>query len=119
LRSATPGDPQIIRADIGSYRQLEQLLAQTGEVDYVYRLAAEFGRLNGEAYYQTLWSINVIGTRHILELQRQHQFKLIFASSSEIYGDRHEEILHQGYAEYGCKAQLHTRCDDSPLHGGA
>ena len=88
-------DPQSIRADIRSYRQLEQLLAQTGEVDYVYHLAAEFGRLNGEAYYETLWSTNVIGTRHILELQRQHPFKLIFASSSEIYGDRHEEILHE------------------------
>jgi dTDP-glucose 4,6-dehydratase len=88
-------DPRSIRADIRSYRQLEQLLAQTGEVDYVYHLAAEFGRLNGEAYYETLWSTNVIGTRHILELQRQHPFKLIFASSSEIYGDRHEEILHE------------------------
>jgi dTDP-glucose 4,6-dehydratase len=88
-------DPQVLRADIRSYRQLEQLLDRTGPVDYVYHLAAEFGRLNGEEYYETLWSTNVIGTRHILELQREHGFKLIFASSSEIYGDRHEEILHE------------------------
>ena len=68
---------------------------QTGPVDFVYHLAAEFGRINGEEYYETLWQTNVIGTRNILELQRRHGFKLIFASSSEIYGDRHEEILHE------------------------
>ena len=88
-------DPKIIRADIREYRQLEQLLSRTGPIDFVYHLAAEFGRLNGEEYYETLWQTNVIGTRHILELQRAHGFKLIFASSSEIYGDRHEEILHE------------------------
>lgn len=37
----------------------------------------------------------MIGTRNILELQRKQGFKLIFASSSEIYGDRHEEVLHE------------------------
>ena len=88
-------DPQIIRADIREYRQLEQLLDATGPVDFVYHLAAEFGRLNGEEYYETLWSTNVIGTRNVLELQRRRSFNLIFASSSEIYGDRHEEILHE------------------------
>lgn len=88
-------DPQIVRADIREYRQLEQLLEQVGGVDFVYHLAAEFGRLNGEHYYETLWSTNVIGTRHVLELQRRRGFNLIFASSSEIYGDRHEEILHE------------------------
>ena len=38
----------------------------------------------------------MIGTRNVLELQRRAGFNLIFASSSEIYGDRHEEILHEG-----------------------
>jgi dTDP-glucose 4,6-dehydratase len=88
-------DSQVIRADIRSYRQLEQLLERTGPVDLVFHLAAEFGRLNGEEFYETLWTTNVIGTRHILELQRRHGFNLIFASSSEIYGDRHEDVLHE------------------------
>jgi dTDP-glucose 4,6-dehydratase len=59
----------------------------------VYHLAAEFGRINGEEYYDTLWTTNVIGTRNILELQKRKKFKLIFASSSEIYGDKHQHIL--------------------------
>lgn len=84
---------QYTRADIQSYRQLERVFEE--KFDYVYHLAAEFGRINGEEYYDTLWSTNVIGTRNILELQKRNGFKLIFASSSEIYGDRHEAILHE------------------------
>jgi len=84
-------DENYTRADVAEYRQLERVFEQ--RFDYVYHLAAEFGRINGEEYYETLWKTNVLGTRNILELQRHKEFKLIFASSSEIYGDRHEEIL--------------------------
>jgi dTDP-glucose 4,6-dehydratase len=83
--------PRYLRCDIVNYRQLERVFEI--DFDYVYHLAAEFGRLNGEEYYETLWQTNVIGTRNILELQRHRRFRLIFASSSEIYGDRHEPIL--------------------------
>ncbi len=84
-------DQQYIRADVSSYRQLERVFEQ--DFDFVYHLAAEFGRINGEEYYDTLWSTNVIGTRNILEWQRKRGFKLIFASSSEIYGDLHADVL--------------------------
>lgn len=79
---------------MSNYRQLVRVF-EASDYDYVYHLAAEFGRINGEEYYDTLWQTNVIGTRNVLELQREHGFKLIFASSSEIYGDRHEDILHE------------------------
>jgi dTDP-glucose 4,6-dehydratase len=81
------------RADMSKYRQLERVFEQP--YDYVYHLAAEFGRINGEEYYDTLWETNVIGTRNILEFQRSKGFKLIFASSSEIYGDNHSAILEE------------------------
>jgi len=84
-------DQQYYRADVASYRQLERAFEQ--DYDYVYHLAAEFGRVNGEEYYDTLWTTNVIGTRNILELQKLKKFKLIFASSSEIYGDKHQAVL--------------------------
>lgn len=85
-------DDNFIRADVSSYRQLERVF-ETGRYDYVYHLAAEFGRVNGEEYYDTLWQTNVIGTRNILEWQKRKKFRLIFASSSEIYGDKPVPVL--------------------------
>jgi dTDP-glucose 4,6-dehydratase len=88
-------DQEYTRADVAEFRQLERVFDR--DFEYVYHLAAEFGRINGEEYYETLWRTNVIGTRNVLELQRRKGFKLIFASSSEIYGDLHEEILHEDH----------------------
>lgn len=84
-------DDNYIRADVANYRQLERVFEQ--KYDYVYHLAAEFGRINGEEYYDTLWETNVIGTRNILEFQKLKGFRLIMASSSEIYGDKHLDVL--------------------------
>jgi len=84
-------DQKYFRADTAIYRQMERALEQ--DYDFVYHLAAEFGRINGEEYYDTLWETNVIGTRNVLELQKKKKFKLIFASSSEIYGDKHIDVL--------------------------
>ena len=57
------------------------------EFEYVYNLAAEFGRWNGEHFYENLWMTNVIGFKNILRLQERFQFKLVHFSSSEVYGD--------------------------------
>ena len=49
---------------------------------------AEYGRWNGEAYYENLWQTNNIGQfKHILRFQENKKFKLIFFSSCEVYGD--------------------------------
>jgi len=76
-----------IRADVRNLRQIQNVFALFGEFDFVYHLAAEYGRWNGEAYYENLWETNVIGTKNILSLQTDHRFKLIFFSSAEVYGD--------------------------------
>ena len=88
-------DDNYIRADISNYRQMKKVFLYTGSLDYVYHLAAEFGRINGEEYYDTLWQTNVVGTRNVLELQRFFGFNLIFASSSEVYGDCDELELYE------------------------
>ncbi len=85
-------DDNYIRADVASFRQLERVF-EAADYDYVYHLAAEFGRVNGEEYYDTLWQSNVIGTRNVLEWQKKKKFRLIFASSSEIYGDKPVAVL--------------------------
>ena len=75
-----------IRADVTNYRQLERVF-NNEEFDYVYHLAAEYGRWNGEEYYENLWQTNVIGTKHMIRLQEKLKFRMIFFSSAEVYGD--------------------------------
>ena len=74
------------RADVKNYRQIERIF-ENNKFDYVYHLAAEYGRWNGEAYYENLWQTNVIGTKHIIRLQEKLGYRMIFFSSAEVYGD--------------------------------
>jgi len=76
-----------IRCDVKHYRQVEKVFNDFGKFDFVYHLAAEYGRWNGEAYYENLWMTNMIGTKNILDFQVKLGFKLIFFSSCEVYGD--------------------------------
>jgi dTDP-glucose 4,6-dehydratase len=79
-------DPNYFRCDVGSFPQLSRVFEQQ-QFDYVYHLAAEFGRWNGEDFYDRLWQSNVIGNKHLIRLQERHRFRTIFFSSSEVYGD--------------------------------
>jgi len=79
-------DPQHIKADVGVYQQMDAIFRRM-KFDYVYHLAAEYGRWNGEDHYDNLWRTNVIGTKNMLRLQEQHRFKMVFFSSAEVYGD--------------------------------
>jgi dTDP-glucose 4,6-dehydratase len=74
------------RCDIAEFRQIEDLLERR-QIDYVYHAAAEFGRNNGETFYESLWRTNAIGTKNMLRLQERHRFRMITFSSSEVYGD--------------------------------
>jgi len=79
-------EQQYARCDVGEFRQLRAVF-DAQQYDYVYHLAAEFGRQNGEDYYENLWRTNVIGTKNIIRLQERERFRLVFFSSSEVYGD--------------------------------
>ena len=83
-----------IRCDVRNYRQLEYVFDKFGPFDFVYHLAAEYGRWNGEAYYENLWQTNMIGTKNILRFQEKLKFKMIFFSSAEVYGD-YEGIMNE------------------------
>ncbi|MFA5998221.1 MAG: NAD(P)-dependent oxidoreductase [Candidatus Paceibacterota bacterium] len=75
------------RCDVADFRQLERVFDDAGPFDFVYHTAAEFGRWNGEDYYEQVWRTNAIGTKNIIRLQEKLGFKLIHFSSSEVYGD--------------------------------
>ena len=76
--------PNYTRCDVGEYRQLERVIKEY-KFDYVYHLAGEFGRMNGEHYYESMWRTNAVGTKNLLKLQEQHRFRAIYFSSTEIY----------------------------------
>lgn len=86
--------PNYTRADVADYRELTRAFEEA-QPAVVYHLAAEFGRLNGEGWYERLWRTNAIGTRNVLELCRLYGTQLIFASSSEIYGEAEQDVLHE------------------------
>ena len=75
-----------LRCDVVEFRQIEQVIKRA-KPEFVYHLAAEFGRRNGEDFYESVWQTNAIGTKNILRLQERLGFRMVFASSSEIYGE--------------------------------
>jgi dTDP-glucose 4,6-dehydratase len=86
-------DPKSIRCDVSEFRQVERLF-EGRNFDYVYHLAAEFGRWNGEDYFENLWMTNTVGTKNMLRLQEKKRFRMLFSSSSEVYGD-YEGIMRE------------------------
>lgn len=89
--------PNYARCDVSEFRQVERLWRGGGwpagytphprSFDIVYHLAAEFGRWNGEDYYENLWATNAVGTKNILRMQEREGFHAVYFSSSEVYGD--------------------------------
>ncbi len=89
--------PQHIRCDVGEFHQLERLWIGGGweggyakmprKFDYVYHLAAEFGRWNGEDFFENVWRTNAVGTKNVLRMQEREGFSAVYFSSSEVYGD--------------------------------
>ena len=79
-------DPKYIKCDIGMYRQVEHIFEEQS-FELVYNLAAEFGRMNGEHFYENLWQTNVVGLKNIIKNQEKYKFRLVHFSSSEVYGD--------------------------------
>jgi len=105
-------DPQSMRADIGNHRELGCVFGEFYP-QLVYHLAGEFGRKNGQSYYERMWRTNVIGTRNVIEWCLRQETPLLFASSSEAYGDladRHEllteELLHTEVPIFHCDYAL-------------
>jgi dTDP-glucose 4,6-dehydratase len=92
------GEDYFLRADVANYRQLDAAFS-TCSPEIVFHLAAEFGRHNGEGWYEDLWTTAAIGTRNVLELCRDFGAALRFASSSEIYGDSEAKILSESLSE--------------------
>jgi dTDP-glucose 4,6-dehydratase len=81
------------RFDVSEFHQVERVVTMQ-DFDYVYHLAAEFGRRNGEDFYENLWKANAIGTKNMIRMQERLKFRMIFFSSSEVYGD-YRDVMYE------------------------
>ncbi len=86
-------DDNYFRCDISNYRQIQDVV-EYFKPDLVYNCAAEFGRWNGENFYEQVWQSNAIGMKNIIRLQEKHNYKLVHCSSSEVYGD-YRDIMYE------------------------
>jgi len=89
--------PNYMRCDVGNYRQVQRVFDRA-DFEFVYHAAAEFGRWNGEDHYEQMWHSNAIGTKNMLRMQEQRKFRMVFFSSSEIYGDW-TDVMHEDVAD--------------------
>ncbi len=92
--------PTYARCDIGECRQVERVFEEMGPFDYVYHCAAEFGRWNGEDFYENLWRTNAVGTKNLIRMQERFGFRMVHFSSSEVYGDWPDLTLETVMDEY-------------------
>ena len=118
--------PQHLRGDVGDYRQLERVVTHQ-PFALVYHLAAEFGRWNGEDFYESMWRSNVVGLKNLIRLQEKLRFRQVFFSSSEVYGeydgvmsedvmDRHEVRQLNDYAISKWVGELQVM-NSATMHG--
>ena len=90
-------DDTYFRCDIGEYRQIKDVIEYVAP-DIVFNCAAEFGRWNGEHFYEQVWKSNAVGLKNIIRLQEKHGFKLVHCSSSEVYGD-YKDVMYEDILE--------------------
>ena len=90
-------DPKHLKADVGVYQQMEAIFRKH-KFEFVYHLAAEYGRWNGEDHYENLWRTNVIGMKNLLRLQEQVRFRMVSFSSAEVYGD-YDQLMSEDVME--------------------
>lgn len=96
--------PSSRRVDVANYRELHDALDawKLGEQDMVMHLAAEPGRVYGSEHWEDLWRTNCIGLRNVLQLQERLGFRLVWFSTSEVYGDRYGVAKEQEVEDRPC-----------------
>ncbi|HCI29642.1 MAG TPA: NAD(P)-dependent oxidoreductase [Fervidobacterium sp.] len=80
-----------VRADITYFEDVWKIFKESNGFDIVLHLAGEVGRLNGEEYPQRMIYVNEIGTLNLLQLCLEYNSKLVYFSTSEIYGKLFDE----------------------------
>jgi len=76
---------EYIRADVTSFEDLYKIF-KTEKIDQVIHMAGEVGRIVGEQHPQKMLYVNNIGTLNLIKLCLEYHARLIYFSTSEVYG---------------------------------
>ncbi len=82
---------EYVRADITYFEDVWKVFKENNGFDIVIHLAGEVGRLNGEEYPQRMIYVNEVGTLNLIRLCLEYGSKLVYFSTSEIYGKLFDE----------------------------
>lgn len=74
-----------VRADITSFEDLYRIF-KNEDISSVIHMAGEVGRMVGEQHPQKMIYVNNIGTLNIIKLCMEHNSRLLYFSTSEVYG---------------------------------
>jgi nucleoside-diphosphate-sugar epimerase len=76
-----------VLSDVTKPQELERIFQELNP-DVVIHLAALYGRLANERYANIAVDTNVTGTNNMIQLCKRYKSKLIFFSTSEVYGNQ-------------------------------
>ena len=82
--SKVSGDINFVNGDVRDYKLVEQLVK---DVDGVFHEAALVSVPQSFKMQNEYFDVNVHGTENILKLAREYGFKIVYASSSSVYGN--------------------------------
>jgi nucleoside-diphosphate-sugar epimerase len=74
-----------VRADITAYEDLHSVFAKE-KISHVVHMAGEVGKMVGEEHPQKMLYVNNIGTMNIVKLCLEYKARLVYFSTSEVYG---------------------------------
>lgn len=74
-----------VRADVTLFEDLYKIFKKEN-IDQVIHMAGEVGRMVGEEHPQKMLYVNNIGTLNLIKLCLEYNAKLVYFSTSEVYG---------------------------------
>ncbi len=74
-----------VRADVTAFEDLYRIFRER-RPDVVIHMAGEVGRMVGEMHPQRMVYVNNVGVLNVIQLCLEHKAKLIYFSTSEVYG---------------------------------
>lgn len=94
LRWSTRNLHNLVIGDILDERLVDLLVSQ---VDEVYHLAAQINVDYGNEHPKETLDINTTGTLHLLEACKRYKKRLIYASTSEVYGSAQTDAIAENH----------------------